>query len=137
VNDSIGIIRIMGILMGVFGIVALALSAVGVYGVLSESVAQRTREIGIRVALGALPGDVRRLVIWNALKLTSIGLAIAVPVSLAVNRAMASLMFGVVSVDLGVIAVFTAVLLLVAFVGCYIPAQRAMRVDPMTALRYE
>jgi putative ABC transport system permease protein len=137
VNDSIGVIRILGILMGVFGVVALALSAVGVYGVLSESVAQRTREIGIRVALGARPGDVRRLVLWNALKLTGIGLAIAVPVSLAVNRAMAALVFGIVSVDFGVIAAFTAVLLFVSLAACYIPARRAMRVDPMIALRYE
>jgi putative ABC transport system permease protein len=136
VSDSIGIIRIMGILMGVFGVVALALSAVGVYGVLSESVAQRTREIGIRVALGARPGDVRRLILWNALKLTGIGLAIAIPVSLAVNRAMASLVFGIVSVDFGVIAAFTAVLLLVALAACYVPARRAMRVDPIIALRY-
>jgi len=137
VNDSIGIVRIMGILMGVFGGLALALSAVGVYGVLSESVAQRTREIGIRVALGALPGDVRRLVLWSALKLTGIGLAIAVPVSLGVNRAMASLVFGIVSIDFGVIAAFTAVLVLVALAACYIPARRAMRVDPIIALRYE
>jgi putative ABC transport system permease protein len=137
VNDSIGIIRIMGILMGVFGVAALALSAVGVYGVLSESVAQRTREIGIRVALGACPGDVRRLVLWNAVKLTGAGIAIAVPVSLAINRAMASLVFGIVSVDFGVIAAFTAVLLLVALAACYFPARRAMRVAPITALRYE
>jgi putative ABC transport system permease protein len=137
VNDSIGIVRIMGTLMGVFGALALALSAVGVYGVLAESVAQRTREIGIRVARGARPGDVRRLVMWNAMKLTGIGLAIAVPVSLVVNKAMASLVFGIVSMDFGLVAAFTAVLLLVAVVACYIPARRAMRVDPIMALRYE
>jgi predicted permease len=137
VNDSIGIIRIMGTLMGIFGAVALALSAVGVYGVLSESVAQRAREIGIRVALGARPNDVRRLVLWNAVKLTGIGLAIAVPISLAINRAMASLVFGIVSINFGVIAAFTAVLLLVALAAGYFPARRATRIDPMLALRHE
>jgi putative ABC transport system permease protein len=137
VNDSIGIVRIMGTLMGVFGALALALSAAGVYGVLAESVAQRTRELGIRVALGASPGDVRRLVLWNAMKLTGIGLAIAVPVSLGVNKVMASLVFGIVSMDFGVVAAFTAVLLLVAVAACYIPARRAMRVDPIIALRHE
>lgn len=137
VNDSIGIIRIMGILMGAFGAVALALAALGVYGVLSENVAQRTREIGIRVALGASPGLVRKLVLTQALKLTAIGLAIAVPLSLGVNRAMASLVFGIVSLDVNVIAEFTLVLILVALAAAYFPARRAMRVDPMVALRYE
>jgi putative ABC transport system permease protein len=137
VNDSIGIVRIMGTLMGVFGALALALSAVGVYGVLAETVAQRTREIGIRVALGARPGDVRRLVLWNAMKLTGLGLAIAVPVSIGVNRAMANVVFGIVSMDFGLVAAFAAVLLVVAIVACYVPARRAMRIDPIIALRYE
>jgi putative ABC transport system permease protein len=137
VTDSIGIIRIMGLLMGVFGAVALALSALGVYGVLSENVAQRTREIGIRVALGASPHAVRKLVLGQALKLTGIGLLIAVPAALAIDRAMATLVFGIVSMDFSVIAAFTAVLVLVALAaGCF-PARRAMRVDPMVALRYE
>ncbi|HUJ33380.1 MAG TPA: ABC transporter permease [Candidatus Acidoferrum sp.] len=137
VTDAIGIIRIMGILMGVFGAVALALSAIGVYGVLSESVAQRTREIGIRVALGAAPRDVRKLVLGHAMKLTVIGLAIGLPVSLAINRAMSSLVFGIVSIDAAVILEFAAVLVLVALAAGYIPARRAMRVDPMIALRHE
>jgi predicted permease len=137
VTDSIGIIRIMGLLMGVFGAVALALSALGVYGVLSENVAQRTREIGIRVALGASPHAVRKLVLGQALKLTGIGLLIAVPAALAIDCAMATLVFGIVSMDFSVIAAFTAVLVLVALAaGCF-PARRAMRVDPMVALRYE
>jgi putative ABC transport system permease protein len=137
VNDSIGIVRIMGILMGVFGFVALALSAVGVYGMLSETVAQRTREISIRMALGASARDVWKLVLRDALKLTGIGLAIAAPLSLAVNRAMASLVFGIVSIDLGIIAGFTALLLAAALAACFLPARRAMRVDPIVALRYE
>jgi putative ABC transport system permease protein len=137
VTDSIGIIRIMGLLMGIFGAVALALSAVGVYGVLSESVAQRTREIGIRVALGASPRAVRTLVLGQAVKLTAIGLAIAVPLTFLINRALASLVFGIVSLNLAVIAEFTCVLALVAVAAAYVPARRATRVDPMVALRYE
>jgi putative ABC transport system permease protein len=137
VTDSIGIIRIMGVLMGIFGAVALALSAIGVYGVLSENVAQRTREIGIRVALGASPLGVKKLVLRQALRLTGIGLAIAVPTALAINRVLATLVFGIVSMDVRVIFGFTALLVVVALAAAYFPARRAMRVDPLVALRYE
>jgi putative ABC transport system permease protein len=137
VVDSIGIIRILGVLMGVFGLVALALSSVGVYGVLSESVAQRTRELGIRLALGAHPRDLMKLVMGHALKLTGIGLAIAVPISFAVSRVMANAIFGIVTADFVVVAGFTLVLIVVALVAAYFPARRALRIDPMIALRYE
>jgi putative ABC transport system permease protein len=137
IADSIAIVRIMGILMGVFGLVALALSSIGVYGVLSESVAQRTHEIGIRLALGANPRDLMKLILGQALRLTVIGLAIALPISFAIGRAMASLIFGVVSVDFTILAGFTALLLAVALAAGYLPARRAMRVDPMISLRYE
>ncbi len=137
VVDSIGIIRILGILMGVFGLIALALSSVGVYGVLSQSVAQRTRELGIRLALGAHPRDLMKLVIGHALKLTGIGLAIAVPISFVVSRVMANVIFGIVTADFLVVAGFTLVLIVVALVAAYFPARRALRIDPMNALRYE
>jgi len=137
VVESIAIARILGILMGVFGMVALALSSVGVYGVLSESVAQRTREIGIRLALGAYPGDLMKFVLGQALKLTGIGLAIALPISFVVSRAMASLVFGIVGTDFTVLLGFTTLLLVVALAAGYLPARRAMRMDPMTSLRYE
>jgi len=137
VVDSIGIIRILGILMAVFGLVALILSSVGVYGVLSESVAQRTRELGIRLALGAHPQDLMKLVMGHALKLTGIGLVIAVPISFAVSCVMANVIFGVVTADLAVVAGFTLVLIVVVLVAAYFPARRALRIDPMIALRYE
>jgi putative ABC transport system permease protein len=137
VADSIAIVRIMGILMGVFGLVALALSSVGVYGVLSESVAQRTREIGIRLALGANPSDLMGLVLGQALKLTGIGLAIALPISFAVSRAMASLVFGIVQTDIAVLLGFGALLIFLAVLAGYLPARRAMQMEPMTSLRYE
>jgi putative ABC transport system permease protein len=137
ISDSIAIVRIMGILMGIFGLVALVLSSLGVYGVLSESVAQRTREIGIRRALGGHPGDLMRLILGHALKLALIGLVIAIPISIAVSRAMASLIFGVVSMDWTVLAGFGALLLAVAVAAGYFPARRAMRLDPMVCLRYE
>jgi predicted permease len=137
IADSIAIVRIMGILMGIFGMVALALSSIGVYGVLSESVAQRTHEMGIRLALGANPRDLMKLILGQALKLTGIGLLIAVPCAVATSRAMASLIFGVVSLDFGILGGFTILLLLVALGAGYLPARRATGVDPMVSLRYE
>jgi putative ABC transport system permease protein len=137
ITDSIAIIRIMGVLMALFGCVALTLSSVGVYGVLAESVARRIPEIGVRLALGAEPRDVMRLVFGQALKLTGIGLAIGVPIAFAVNRVMNSLIFGIVSINLLMVASFTLLLLVVALAAAYLPARRAMRVDPIVALRYE
>jgi predicted permease len=137
IADSIAIVRIMGILMGIFGVIALVLSSIGVYGVLSESVAQRTHEIGIRLALGANPRDLMKLILGQALRLTGIGLVIAVPCAVAISRAMAGLIFGVVSLDFAILAGFTALLLLVALGAGYLPARRAIGVDPMVSLRYE
>jgi len=137
IADAIAIVRIMGILMGIFGLVALALSSIGVYGVLSESVAQRTHEIGIRLALGANAHDLMKMILAEALKLTGIGLLIAVPCAVAISRAMESLIFGVVRVDLAILSGFAALLVAASLGAAYIPARRAMRVDPMISLRYE
>jgi predicted permease len=137
ITDSIAIIRIMGVLMALFGCIALALSSVGVYGVLAESVARRIPEIGIRLALGAEPRDVMKFVLGRSLKLTGIGLAIGIPIALAANRAMSSAIFGIVSINLPLLAGFTLLLLAVALGAAYIPARRAMRVDPIVALRHE
>lgn len=137
VQDSIAIVHIMGILMAVFGIVALSLSSIGVYGILSENVAQRTHEFGIRFALGANPRDVLRLVFRHALTVSGIGLALGLPISFAVSRVMASLVFGIVSVSLLFLFLLAGLLLVVALVAAYFPARRALRVDPMVALRYE
>jgi putative ABC transport system permease protein len=136
VQDSIAIVHIMGILMALFGIVALLLSSIGVYGILAENVAQRTHEFGIRFALGASPSDVLRLVIRHAITVSGIGLAIGLPLSFAISRAMAAFVFGIVSVSLVVLVSLAGLLLLVALVAAYFPARRALRVDPMVALRY-
>jgi putative ABC transport system permease protein len=137
VAESIAIVRIMGILMSVFGFVALALSVLGVYGILSDNVAQRTREIGVRLALGATPRTLLKLVLGQALKLTTIGLAIALPISVAVGRAMASLIFGVVSLDFSIFVAVALLFLMIALAAAYLPARRATRIDPITALRYD
>ena len=137
VQDSIAIVHILGVLMAVFAIVALSLSSLGVYGILSENVAQRTHEFGIRFALGANPHDVLGLVFRHALLVSGIGLAIGLPISFAVSRAMAAFVFGIVAVSLPVLLTLAGLLLVVALVAAYFPARRALRVEPIVALRYD
>ena len=137
IADSIAIIKVMGVMMAIFGAVALALSSVGVFGVLSETVAQRTREIGIRVALGANARDVLRLVLTHALKLSGIGLAIGLPLAYVVSRLLANQLYGVISVSALILVAFTLLLAGVSLAAAYVPARLAMRVDPLVALRYE
>ena len=137
VDDSIAIVHMVGTLMAIFGIVALLLSLVGLYGILSENVGQRTKEFGVRLALGAQPGEVLRLVLRRALTLIGIGIALGLPLAFLVGKTMAALVFGVVSVSLSLLTELAASLVLVAISAAYLPARRASLTDLMTALRYE
>ncbi|MEO6238592.1 MAG: ABC transporter permease [Vicinamibacterales bacterium] len=129
--------RFYATLVAAFAAVALLLAAVGVYGVMSYAVAQRTPEIGVRLALGAAERQIFTLVVGQSLKLAAIGLAIGLAGAMAAGRALQSLLFGVQRTDLATFAATATLLLLVAFLASYLPARRAMRIDPMTALRVE
>jgi len=137
IADQMAGLRQVAAWMGMFGALALALAAVGVYGVMAYAVSQRTREIGVRMALGARPRDVFRLIVGQALKLAALGLAIGLPVALALGKVMAGALFGVVALDPMTFVGFTLLLTAVALLAGYLPARRAMRVDPMVALRFE
>ena len=129
--------RVAGTFVGAFGLLALVLAAVGIYGVTSYTTRQRTHEIGIRMTLGASKRDVLRLVLGHGLRLTLIGVALGLVASFALTRFLTSLLLGVTSTDALTFSSVALLLCAVALFACFIPARRAIRVDPMVALRYE
>ena len=137
ISNSFAARRLSMLLLGIFAVLALVLACVGIYGVISYLVGQRTREIGVRMALGAQPGDVLRLVIGHGTKMALIGVAVGIFAALGLTRLMANQLFGVSARDPLTFAGVAVLLVIVAVVASYIPARRAMRVDPMVALRYE
>ena len=137
ISESVAPRRLNMVLLGVFAGLALALAAVGLYGVISYSVSQRTREIGIRMALGASHKSVLRLVVGQGMMLSLIGVAIGLIASFFLTKFMATLLFGVSATDPLTFLAISVALIGVSIVASFIPARRAMKVDPMAALRYE
>jgi putative ABC transport system permease protein len=129
--------KIAAELLGTFGFLALILAAIGTYGVMSYSVNQRTQEIGIRMALGAQPGNVLRLILSGGMAMVAAGVVIGLGISVLFARSLNTLLFGIGSFDPASFLSTAALLMLVALAACWIPARRAMRVDPIVALRYE
>jgi putative ABC transport system permease protein len=137
VAQSVAARRFSMLLLTVFAVVALALASVGLYGIMSYSVAQRAREIGIRMALGAQARDVLALVVKQGMRLALLGVAIGLPASLALTQLMKTLLFGVSATDPMTFTGIALLLTVAALLACWLPAQRATKVDPMEALRYE
>jgi predicted permease len=137
VSQSVAPRRFSMLLLSVFAVVALVLASIGIYGMMSYAVAQRTREIGLRMTLGAQRGNVLRMVIGHGMKLALIGVALGLVASVALTRTMKTLLFGVSATDPTTFVGLALLLTLIALLACWFPARRATRVDPIVALRYE
>jgi putative ABC transport system permease protein len=129
--------RFQTLLLGVFASVAFIIAAVGIYGVISYAVSQRTQEIGIRMALGAQAGDVLRMVVWRGTLLALIGVALGLATALALTRVTKNLLFDVSATDPATFALIAMLLVGAAVIASYIPARRATKVDPLQAIRHE
>jgi predicted permease len=137
VEDSLGHERLMATLSGLFAALAVGLACVGLYGIMGYAVARRTNEIGIRMALGADPAQILRMIVWESLSLILAGVALGLPVALAAAQLVASQLYGLKPANTGMIAGAILLLTAVGTLASYIPARRATKVDPMVALRYE
>jgi len=136
-NQSLWVSRMASTLLSIFGALALALVTTGVYGVVAYSVTQRTNEIGIRLALGAKPRDLLRLLLWHSMRLTFIGLGLGLGLAFALTRFTSSLLYGVSTSDPIIFGGITLLIACVTLLASYIPARRALRIDPVITLRYE
>ena len=136
-NRSVAPRRASMLLLVAFSLIAALLAVIGIYGVLSYTVAQRAQEMGVRIALGAQSSDVLRLVVGEGLKLTLAGVGIGLIIAYALTRLMASLLYSVSATDAMTFVAVSTLLTGVALAACFVPARRAMKVDPMMALRYE
>ena len=134
---SIALFSFSSVTFGIFAIIAVALAAIGIYGVMAFAVSQRTHEIGIRMALGASSGDVLRMIVKNGMGLAACGVVIGLGAAWGLTRFMEKMLFGIQPTDLLTFSLVTFALLAVAFLACYIPARRATKVDPLVALHYE
>jgi putative ABC transport system permease protein len=137
VDEAVAVSRSLMVLFSAFALLALVLGAVGIYGIVSYSVTQRTHEIGIRMALGARAGNVLSLIMKNGLALVLTGIVIGVGGALMLTRFLTTLLFGVTPTDRGTFVVVSLIFFVIAAVASLIPALRATRVDPLIALRYE
>jgi putative ABC transport system permease protein len=135
--DSVAQPRFRTLLLGIFAGMALLLSAVGIFGVMAYLVSRRTQEIGVRMALGASRGEVRRMILGEGLRVTLIGIAIGLVGAFASGRLIKGLLYGVGPADPATFAGVSLLVIVVALIACYLPAHRATQVDPMIALRYE
>jgi putative ABC transport system permease protein len=136
-SETVSRARFNTLLLGLFAALATVLSAVGIFGVMNYSVALRTKEIGLRLAIGAQPRQVLLLVLKQGLSLTVIGVMLGLAAAFALTRLLSGLLFGVAAVDAGTFAMMSLLLILVSIAACYLPARRAMKIDPLRALRYE